>query len=147
MIEQRKFVLNSWAKDFAEIIFPTINERWFSVLYGDNPPSRPNSPANAIIVALILNLTDDELLASILCDVRFQYALHTTSFKSKPFSDRTFRRFRERLYLYNLETGRDLLHEEMEAMANVFVKYFDIGPSVKRMDSIMVLSSCKKCPD
>ncbi|WHE06213.1 transposase [Thermoanaerobacterium thermosaccharolyticum] len=144
----KKFVLNSWAKDFAEIIFPAINEKRFSVLYSDNPASRPNSPVNAIIGALILkemfNLTDDELLASILCDVRFQYALHTTSFKSQPFSDRTFSRFRERLYLYNLETGRDLLHEEMEAMANVFVKYFDINPSVKRMDSIMVSSSCKK---
>ncbi|WHE07422.1 transposase [Thermoanaerobacterium thermosaccharolyticum] len=144
----KKFVLNSWAKGFAEIIFPAINEKRFSVLYSDNPASRPNSPVNAIIGALILkemfNLTDDELLASILCDVRFQYALHTTSFKSQPFSDRTFSRFRERLYLYNLETGRDLLHEEMEAMANVFVKYFDINPSVKRMDSIMVSSSCKK---
>ncbi|MGF7430609.1 transposase [Thermoanaerobacterium thermosaccharolyticum] len=144
----KKFVLNSWAKDFAEIIFPAINERRFSVLYSDNAASRPNSPVNAIIGSLILkemfNLTDDELLASILCDVRFQYALHTTSFKSQPFSDRTFSRFRERLYLYYLETGRDLLHEEMEAMANVFVKYFDINPSVKRMDSIMVSSSCKK---
>jgi len=32
----------------------------------------------------------------------------------------------------------------MEAMADAFVKYFDINPSVKRMDSLMVSSSCKK---
>ena len=32
----------------------------------------------------------------------------------------------------------------MEAMADVFVKYLGINPSVKRMDSIMVSSSCKK---
>ncbi|WHE06910.1 transposase [Thermoanaerobacterium thermosaccharolyticum] len=147
----KKFVLNSWAKGFAEIIFPAINEKRFSVLYSDNPASRPNSPVNAIIGALILkemfNLTDDELLASILCDVRFQYALHTTSFKSQPFSDRTFSRFRERLYLYNLETGRDLLHEEMEAMANVFVKYFDINPSVKIWTALWYHPVAKKCPD
>jgi hypothetical protein len=144
----KKFVIKSWAKDFAEIIFPVINEKRFSVLYSDNAASRPNNPVNAVIGSLILkemfNLTDDELLASILCDVRFQYALHTTSFKNQPFSDRTLSRFRERLYLYNLETGRDLLHEEMEAMADIFVKYLGINPSVKRMDSLMVSSSCKK---
>ncbi len=144
----KKFVIKSWAKDFSEIIFPTINEKRFSVLYSNNAASRPNNPVNAVIGSLILkelfNLTDDELLASILCDVRFQYALNTTSFKDQPFSDRTFSRFRERLYLYNLETGIDLLHEEMEAMADAFVKYLDINPSVKRMDSLMVSSSCKK---
>ena len=32
----------------------------------------------------------------------------------------------------------------MEAMTDVFVKYLDINPSVKRMDSLMVSSSCKK---
>ena len=144
----KKFVTKSWAKDFSEIIFPAINEDRFSVLYSNNTASRPNNPVNAVIGSLILkelfNLTDDELLASILCDVRFQYALNTTSFKDQPFSDRTFSRFRERLYLYSLETGRDLLHEEMEAMADAFVRYLDISPSVKRMDSLMVSSSCKK---
>jgi len=144
----KRFVIKSWAKDFSEIIFPAINEKRFSVLYSSNAASRPNNPVNAVIGSLILkelfNLTDDELLASILCDVRFQYALNTTSFKDQPFSDRTFSRFRERLYLYNLETGIDLLHEEMEAMADAFVKYLGINPSVKRMDSLMVSSSCKK---
>lgn len=144
----KKFVIKSWAKDFSEIIFPAINENRFSVLYSNNAASRPNNPVNAVIGSLILkelfNLTDDELLASILCDVRFQYALHTTSFKDQPFSDRTFSRFRERLYVYNLETGIDLLHEEMEAMADTFVKYLNINPSVKRMDSLMISSSCKK---
>ena len=144
----KKFVMTSWAKGFADIIFPAINEKRFSVLYSDTKASRPNNPVNAVIGSLILKelftLTDDELLASILCDIRFQYALNTTSFKDQPFSDRTFSRFRERLYLYTLETGVDLLHEEMEAMAEVFVKYLKINPSVKRMDSIMVSSSSKK---
>ncbi|MDD2391304.1 MAG: transposase [Desulfobacterales bacterium] len=144
----KKFVTNSWAKGFADIIFPTINENRFAVLYSDNKASRPNSPVNAVVGSLILKemfgLTDDELLASILCDVRFQYALHTTSFEEQPFSDRTFSRFRARLYQHLLETGVDLLQEEMEAMAEIFVQYLQINPSIKRMDSVMVSSSCKK---
>lgn len=144
----KKFIENSWAKGFADIVFPAINEERFAVLYSDNAASRPNSPVNAVVGSMILkemfNLTDDELLASILCDVRFQYALHTTSFKEQPFSDRTFSRFRERLYQHTQETGVDLLQEEMEAMAQVFVEYLNINPSMKRMDSLMVSSSCKK---
>ena len=144
----KKFVITSWAKGFADVIFPAINENRFSVLYSDTKASRPNNPVNAVVGSLILKelftLTDDELLASILCDIRFQYALNTTSFKDQPFSDRTFSRFRERLYLYTLETGVDLLHEEMEAMADVFVTYLNINPSIKRMDSLMVSSSSKK---
>ena len=144
----KKFVLSSWAKGFSEIIFPAINEERFSVLYSETKGSRPNNPVNAVVGSLILKellrLTDDELLASILCDVRFQYALHTTSFKEQPFSDRTFSRFRERLYLYTLETGIDLLQEEMESMAEAFLNYLNIEPSMKRMDSVMVASNCKK---
>lgn len=144
----KKFVMNSWAKGFSDIIFPAIDEKRFAVLYSDTKASRPNNPVNAVIGSLILkelfSLTEDELLASILCDVRFQYALHTTSFDEQPFSDRTFSRFRERLYLHTIETGTDLLQEEMESMADAFVKYMNIDPSVKRMDSLMVSSSCKK---
>jgi len=144
----KKFVMNSWAKGFSDHIFPAINEKRFAVLYSDTKASRPNNPVNAVIGSLILkemfNLTDDELLASILCDIRFQYALHTTSADEQPFSDRTFSRFRERLYLYTVETGIDLLQEEMESMAETFVKYMNIDPSVKRMDSLMVSSSCKR---
>ena len=144
----KKFVFNSWAKGFSDIVFPAINEQRFAVLYSNNPSSRPNAPVNAIIGSFILKelfgLTDDDLLASILCDVRFQFALRTTSFEEQPFSDRTFSRFRERLYRYEMETGIDLLREEMNALAEVFVKYLGIEPTLKRMDSLMVSSSAKR---
>ncbi len=81
----QKIVKNFWRKDFAEIVFPAINEEWYSVLYGDCPASRSNTPVNFIIGALTLkengNLSDDELLEAICCDVRYQYALHSTHCK------------------------------------------------------------------
>ena len=98
----RKIVEKSWAKDFADIVFPAINEERFSVLYSDHKFSRPNTPVNIIVGGLILkesmDLTDDELIESICCDVRFQYALHTTHLDDQPVSDRTFSRFREKVY-------------------------------------------------
>ena len=71
----QKFVLNSWAKSFAEIVFPAINEERFAVLYSERSASRPNTPINVFIGALMLEemlgLSDDELLSSICCDIRF----------------------------------------------------------------------------
>ena len=42
----QKMIMNSWCKDFADIVFPAINEERFSVLYSCNSASRPNTPVN-----------------------------------------------------------------------------------------------------
>lgn len=143
-----RFLKKSWAAGFSELIFPKINEDRFAVLYSKNPATRPNTPVNVIVGMLILkelnNDTDDQLLESVVIDIRYQYALHTTSFAEQPVSDRTLSRFRERLYAYELETGIDLMKEEMEALADAFVQMMKISGQTKRMDSLMVASSCKK---
>lgn len=143
-----RFLKKSWAAGFSELIFPKINEDRFAVLYSENPATRPNTPVNVIVGMLILkelnNDTDDQLLESVVIDIRYQYALHTTSFAEQPVSDRTLSRFRERLYAYELETGIDLMKEEMESLADAFVQMMKISGQTKRMDSLMVASSCKK---
>lgn len=143
----QKIMMNSWCKDFADIVFPAINEERFSVLYSDNPASRPNTPVNFLVGALMLkennNLGDEELLESICCDPRYQFALHTTHLEEQPISDRTFSRFRERLYYHELETGENLLEDEMMHLAEVYQKYMHLNSNVKRMDSLMIASRCK----
>ena len=143
----QKLIMKSWCKDFADIVFPAIDEGRFAVLYSDNDASRPNTPVNVIVGGLMLKenngLTDDELVESICCDVRFQYALHTTHLREQPVSDRTFSRFRERLYHYEMETGRSLLEEEMVHLADVYAKYMGLNSNLKRMDSLMVASRCR----
>ena len=144
----QKIVLGSWAKDFAEIVFPAINEERFSVLYSKNDFSRPNTPVNIVVGALILKesngLTDQELMESICCDVRYQYALHTTHLAEQPISDRSFSRFRERLYHHEMESGRDLLAEEMKDLTDIYAKYMNLHSNLKRMDSLMVATHSKK---
>ena len=64
---EKRMLDKSWATQFADKIFPLINEERFSVLYSDKA-SRPNTPVNVIIGALILkelrNQTDDEVFAT-----------------------------------------------------------------------------------
>ena len=50
---EQKALENSWAKVFADEIFPAIDEKRFSVLYS-NKTSRPNTPVNVIVGALII---------------------------------------------------------------------------------------------
>ena len=137
----------SWAKYFGDVIFPQINEERFSVLYC-NDNGRPNTPVNVVVGSLILKemnrLTDDELVEEIILDARYQYALHLTSHEEIPYSDRTPSRFRERLYWHEIETGEDLLKEEIERLSGEIAKMMRINGNVKRMDSLMVSSGCKK---
>jgi len=143
---ERRFLNNSWAKPFGDRIFPLIGESRFEVLYC-NENGRPNTPVNVVIGSLILKeltgITDEELVDSIILDPRFQYALHLTSYDEIPYSDRTPSRFRERLYIYEMETGEDLLKEEVERLSGEFAKLMKINGNLKRMDSVMVSSSCK----
>lgn len=144
---EKKFLDRSWAKYFAEFIFPKIDEIPYAVLYSDKD-SRPNTPVNVQIGALLIkeltNLSDDELLESLMFDIRFQYALHTTSFAEQPLSDRTLSRFRARCAAYETEQGVDLLHETITSLSSEMAELMRIDSSLKRMDSLMVASNIKR---
>ena len=76
---EKKALDNSWAKIFADEIFPNIDEERFSVLYSSKA-SRPNAPVNVIIGALIIkelfDYSDDEIVENLMLDLHLQYALH-----------------------------------------------------------------------
>jgi len=144
---EMKFLEKSWAKPFAEIVFPAIDEEPFSVLYSD-VASRPNTPVNVILGSLILKeiqrLTDDEVVESLMFDIRFQYALHTTSCKEQPLSDRSLSRFRERCLAYEVKTGKDLIKDCITKLSAEISTVMGISGNVKRMDSMMISSNIKK---
>lgn len=110
---EKKALDNSWAKIFADEIFPNIDEERFSVLYSSKA-SRPNAPVNVIIGALIIkelfDYSDDEIVENLMLDLHLQYALHTTSFEEQPISDKTLSRFRSRCYNYETTHGNLSLH-------------------------------------
>jgi len=144
---ERKMLEKSWAKDFAERIFPIINENRYSVLYSDKA-SRPNTPVNIIIGALILkeifNLTDDELIETLMFDIRYRYALHTTSYTEQPLSDKTLSRFRMRCYTHETDTGIDLIRDTITELSGEMAAIMKINRQLKRMDSFMVASNIRK---
>lgn len=68
---EQKALEKSWAKVFADEIFPAIDEKRFSVLYS-NKASRPNTPVNVIVGALIIkelfDYSDDEMVENLMLD-------------------------------------------------------------------------------
>lgn len=137
----------SWAKVFADDVFPKIEEEPFRVLYcADN--GAPNTPVNILIGASIIkelhDYSDDDIVEGLMLDVRLQYALHTTSFSEQPLSDKSLSRFRKRCYEYEQKTGNDLLHTCIVSLAKEIAKVMKISGKTRRMDSMMIDANIKK---
>lgn len=146
-VRERKALENSWAKVFADEIFPNIIEEPFRVLYCEDN-GRPNTPVNIIVGASIikemLDYSDDDMVEGLMLDVRLQYALHTTSFEEQPLSDKSLSNFRRRCYRYEQETGNDLLHTCIVSLSKSIAKVMKISGRTRRMDSMMIDANIKK---
>lgn len=142
-----KRLQNTWAESFFHDVFLHINEDRFAVLYSDKL-SRPNKPVNILVSLLILkelnDLTDEELIDAYYFDYRFQHALGISDLSDEGLAINTLTNFRSRLVTYEAQTGIDLLHAEMEAIAEQLAGHMALNKSMARMDSLMVASSCKK---
>lgn len=103
---------------------------------------------NVIIGALILKeifgLTDEEIVDTLPFDIRYQYALHTTSFEEQPMNDRTLGRFRARCNSYEEMTGIDLIHDCIIKLSSSMATMMKLNTGMRRMDSLMVASNIKK---
>lgn len=143
---EKKALEKSWAKVFADEIFPFIDEKRFSVLYSDKA-SRPNAPVNVIIGALIIkelfDYSDDEIVENLMLDLHLQYALHTTSFEEQPLSDKTLSRFRKRCYDYERVYNIDLYRDCVKDLGQKIAKMMGINGRIRRMDSMMIESNIR----
>jgi hypothetical protein len=144
---EQKALEKSWAKVFADEIFPAIDEKRFAVLYSDKA-SRPNAPVNVCVGALIIkelfDYSDDELVENLMLDLHLQYALHTTSFEEQPLSDKSLSRFRKRCYDYEKLYNVDLYHDCVKDLSSKIAKLMNISGRVRRMDSMMIESNIRK---
>ena len=144
---EQKALDRSWAKIFAEDVFPYIDEARFSVLYSEKA-SRPNTPVNIIVGALIIKelfaISDDEIVDNLMLDPRYQMALHTTSYEEQPLSDKSLSRFRMRCYNYEQTHGVDLYHDCVTGLAEASARMMGIDKRIRRMDSLMIEANIRR---
>lgn len=96
-----------------------------------------------LILKELTGLIDSELMQALIFDTRYQYALCTTSLEKQPISRNAFTNFRNHLIEYELNTGIDLYKEEIIRLSNEINNCCKKETTFKRMDSIMISSSCK----
>ncbi|MES7190625.1 transposase, partial [Cutibacterium acnes] len=110
-----------WAGSFYANVFLSVNEDRFSPMYSQIY-SRPNRPVNILISLLLLKelhgLTDEQLIASLYFDYRFQYALGISDIEREGICINTLTNFRLRLLQYEAKHQEDLFEQEMKALSN-----------------------------
>jgi len=145
--EQQKLLEKTPEKTFYNLIFSNINEDDYKILFSKNG-SRPNAAVNILISALILkerkSWSYDELIASIMFDLRTKVALGLSDINNKPFSRATIFNFQNRLSEYESLTEINLLEKTFDNLTALQLKKLKIKTNIQRSDSGLISSNIKK---
>lgn len=141
---QRKRLEQSWAGTFYCEFFSRIDESAFSGLYSEKP-SRPNIPVNVLVGLEAMKAgfgwSDEELYENFLYHLQVRYALGYDRLGEGKFEIRTLYYFRQRLGLYNLEKGVNLLEKAFENITDKQLLDLKVRSGMQRMDSTQIASN------
>jgi len=144
---QRTLLENSKEKWFYKLVFSSINEHDFRALYSDKA-SRPNTPVNILVSALILKehkgISFDELVESVMFDLRFKTALGLEHIDTMPFSRATIFNFQNRVLQYQEQTGINLIEQVFDNLSAKQIKQLFIKADIQRTDSTLISSNIRK---
>ncbi len=145
--KQRNKLDGSKEKWFYHLVLRNINEVDFRALYSDKA-SRPNAPVNILVSALILKelkgISYDELMESVMFDLRFKAALGLANIGEVPFSRATLFNFQNRVLDYELQTGTNLIERVFDNLSAQQIKDLSLKTDIQRSDSTLVSSNIKK---
>jgi hypothetical protein len=144
---QQDLLGNSREKWFYNLIFRNINEISFSSLYSKKA-SRPNVAVNILVSALILKelkgISFDELMESVMFDLRYKVALGLESISEVPFSRATLFNFQNRILEYEQLTGINLVEQVFDSLTAQQIKQLSIKTDIQRTDSTLISSNIRK---
>ena len=145
--KQRELLDNSKEKWFYKLIFSNIDEMAFKPLYSTKA-SRPNVAANILVSAMILKefrgISYNELMESVMFDMRFKTALGMVSIDEQPFSRATLFNFQNRILEYEEQTGINLIEQVFDNLTAQQIKQLKLKTDIQRTDSTLISSNIKK---
>lgn len=145
--EQQKLLKKTPEKAFYNLIFRNIKEIDYKVLFSDSA-SRPNAAVNILVSALILkerkSWSYNEMMESILFDMRTKVALGLSSIDYKPFSRATIFNFQNRLSDYEQKTGVNLLEKTFDNLTADQLEKLKIKTNIQRSDSGLISSNIRR---
>ena len=131
---------------FYEIIYCSINEEIFSVLYSEKE-SRPNSPVNSMVSALVLqqrnNWSYRELFKQINFNLLTKTALGIKEIEDLPFCMATIFNFQNKLNEHYIKTNENLIEKVFDNLTKEQIKELKIKTNIQRTDSVLVGSNIR----
>jgi hypothetical protein len=131
---------------FYEIIFCNIKEEDFTCLYSEKE-SRPNSPVNAMVSALIMqqrnNWSYRELFKQMSFNLLTKTSLGLKSIEDLPFCMSTIFYFQNRVNEYYVKTGENLIEKVFDNLTKEQIKELKIKTNIQRTDSLLVGSNIR----
>ena len=144
---QRDLLDISKEKWFYNLVLRNINENNFKPLYSEKA-SRPNVAVNILVSALILKelkgLSYDELMESVMFDLRFKVALGLVSIDEVPFSRGTLFNFQNRILAHEHRTGINLIEQVFDNLTAQQIKQLSLKTDIQRTDSTLISSNIRK---
>ena len=144
---QRDLLDTSKEKWFYNLILRNIDENFFMPLYSKKA-SRPNVAVNILVSALILKelkgLSFDELMESVMFDLRFKVALGLASIDEVPFSRATLFNFQNRVLEHEYQTGINLIEQVFDGLTAEQIKQLSLKTNIQRTDSTLISSNIRK---
>lgn len=132
---------------FYEEIFCRIPESVFADLYDGSPATRPNSPVNRLIGALILqhmrDWTFEELMDRLVFDLKVRAALGLWTVEEMAFCRATLFNFQKRVRQYMGETGRDAFACVFDLLTEEQLERFGLKGEIHRCDSTQIGSNIR----
>ena len=142
----QKKVKQSEEFHFYNLIFRNIPEDLFKPLFSDKE-SRPNSPINAMVSALILmdrrTWTYEELFKQIQFHILVRIALGLDTLDEMPFCPATLFNFQNRLSDHFTTTGENLLEQVFDQLTDQQIKKLKIKTNIQRTDSFQAASNIR----
>jgi len=142
----QKKVKQSEEFHFYNLIFQNINEDLFKPLFSDKE-SRPNSPINAMVSALIFmqrrTWTYEELFKQIQFHILVRIALGLDTLDEMPFCPATLFNFQNRLSAHFTKTGENLLEQVFDQLSDQQIKKLKIKTNIQRTDSFQAASNIR----
>lgn len=131
---------------FYKLIFCKIPEAIFAKLYS-HKKSRPNSPCNSMMSALILKeyraWTYAELFDSIKFNILTKVALGLDRLDDLPFCEATLFNFQNRLSEHFIKTGENLFEVVFDQLTTAQLNQLKLKTNIQRADSFQAASNIR----
>jgi len=139
---------SAWYNQFFEHVTDQIRESGFSVLYNEQF-GRSNAPIRILLAMMALkegfSWSDEQLYEQVNFNLLVMKALGFVKLSDKAPVASTYYLFKQLVYQYQVEHGRDLVKEAFQQLTDAQSSIFDVTGDKVRMDSKLIGSNIAKC--